>query len=102
MSQPSADFLANAVDLAKLNPPSTPAADDATGEFSVAIVGDQRGRPHVMLTFGHLQWMFEPHLAADLASVLAEAAKQAEEMPGQPPNPVLGIQPAAATEVPGD
>lgn len=98
MSQPSADFLANAVDLAALNP-ATPTADDTAGEFSVAIVGDQRGRPHVMLTFGHLQWMFEPHLAADLAAVLADAAKQAEQMPAQPSNQAPHIQPGAATEV---
>lgn len=56
-------------------------AGSARDEFSVSIVGDHAGRPQVMLAFGHLRWMFQPALAADLATVLTDAAAQAAAMP---------------------
>jgi hypothetical protein len=96
-SQPSADLLANAVDLAGLN---RPAGDEPPGEFRVAIVGDHNGRPQVMLAFAHLQWIFEPARAADLAAVLASAAQQAAQLPTQPQSPSQGVSPGAMVEVP--
>lgn len=89
----AAKYLANAVDLSALTQPAAPepaAAEDTTEEtpreFRVAIVGDHRGRPHIMLGFGHLQWVFEPHLAEDLGTVLVDAAKQAERMAPHTPD----------------
>lgn len=100
MSQPNPGFLSSAVDLSTLAR-SAPAPRQAGGrggmpdEFSVSIVGDQLGRPHVMLGFGHLRWMFEPALAADLATVLADAATQASAMPAQ-----MGHAAAEGTDAP--
>lgn len=100
----AAKYLAGAVDLSGLA--HTPAAgeqdsdatsDQVPNEFRVAIVGDQRGRPRVMLAFGHLQWVFEPQLAADLGTVLADAATKAAQMapvgPDLTPAPTAGLLP---------
>lgn len=90
----SAKYLANAIDLSSLAQPTSPAdepeheenTEGTPREFRVAIVGDHRGRPRVMLAFGHLQWVFEPRLALDLGTVLADAAQQAEQIAPQAPN----------------
>lgn len=90
----AAKYLAHAVDLSSLAQPAAPAdepeheenTDDTPREFRVAIVGDHRGRPRVMLAFGHLQWVFEPHLALDLGTVLVDAAQQAGQIASQAPN----------------
>lgn len=76
------EFLGAAFDLSTLGTaPDTQTSGDAGNEFSVAIVGDRRGRPQVMLAFGHIQWVFEPGLARDLGEVLVDAANRAEDMP---------------------
>jgi hypothetical protein len=80
MFQPASDFLASATDLSSLAS-AADGPEEASSEFRVAIIGDDHGRPHVMLAFSHLQWVFEPHLAADLAAVLTDAAKQAAALP---------------------
>lgn len=88
----AARYLANAVDLSALAQPAPNTAasqqdiEEPPREFRVAIVGDHRGRPRIMLAFGHLQWVFEPHLAEDLGSVLVDAAKQAGQIAQQSPD----------------
>lgn len=73
-----ASALGGAVDLSNLGSTAARAGEEVPNEFSVALAGDTEGRPHVLMAFGHLQWLFEPHLAVDLGSVLLEAAHNAE------------------------
>lgn len=70
--------LGAAVDLSNLGKSVTRPGEPLPEEFRVAVAGDAQGRPHVLLAFGHLQWLFEPHLATDLGSVLLDAAQRAE------------------------
>lgn len=90
-NQPTSDLLASAVDLSQLTRPQAPAPAQAQprrpgevpNEFRIALVGDADGNPKVMLSFGHMQWMFTPDLAEDLGQVLIEAATQARPVPAQ-------------------
>jgi hypothetical protein len=70
--------LGGAVDLSALGGTAARPGEQVPNEFRVAVAGDANGRPHVLLAFGHLQWLFEPHLATDLGSVLLDAAQKAE------------------------
>jgi hypothetical protein len=67
-----------AVDLSKLDGSVAGPGERVPTEFRVAVAGDANGTPHVLLAFGHLQWLFAPHLATDLGTVLLEAAQKAE------------------------
>ena len=76
--------LSGAVDLSAFDSPTTAPdptgrADATPGDFRIDLVGDRDGRAQVLLAFGHVQWLFEPHLAHQLGQVLTAAAQRAED-----------------------